>query len=112
MSLLLDALNRASKEKQKAAAAASQAEASVTVPAPLATPVESLKWEEIPPLASVPEHAAPAETPRASPPVLTASVPSDSALELTLVDTPPAAEPALEPAPAPVLSAPPAVPPE
>lgn len=120
MSLLLDALNRASKEKQKAAAAASQAEASVTVPAPLATPVapssaqpvESLKWEEIPPLASVPEHAAPAETPRASPPVLTASVPSDSELELTLVDAPLAAAPALEPVPAPVLSAPPAVSPE
>lgn len=118
MSLLLDALNRASKEKQKAAAAASQAEASVTVPAPLAPPVapssaqpvESLKWEEIPPLASVPEHAAPAETPRASPPVLTASVPSDSELELTLVDAPPAA-PALEPVSAPVLSAPPVVPP-
>lgn len=129
MSLLLDALNRASKEKQKAAAAASQAEAPVTVSAPLAAPVappsaqpaqptsvavspdpmaqpvESLKWEEIPPLAPVPEQAAPAETPRASPPVLTASVPSGSELELTLVGATPVSEPALEPAP-------PAVPPE
>lgn len=119
MSLLLDALNRASKEKQKAAAAASQAEAPAAVPAHAATPsvapsapVEPLKWEEIPRPTPTAEQAAPVAAPRAAPPVLTTPVQSGAELELTLVmDAPPTIAPAptprFEPAPIAQLSPPP-----
>lgn len=119
MSLLLDALNRASKEKQKAAAAASQAEAPAAVPAHAATPsvapsapVDPLKWEEIPRPTPAAEQAAPVDAPRAAPPVLTTPVQSGAELELTLVmDAPPTIAPAptprFEPAPIAQLSPPP-----
>lgn len=119
MSLLLDALNRASKEKQKAAAAASQAEAPAAVPAHAATPsvapsapVEPLQWEEIPRPTPTAEQAAPVDAPRAAPPVLTTPVQSGAELELTLVmdaspTIAPAPTPRFEPAPIAQLSPPP-----
>lgn len=101
MSLLLDALNRASKEKQKAAAAASQAQApqfgaqpvpEATSPRPISIPAPTLKWEEIPHLTSTstrePEYRAPDALLHPEPPVLMMSVAPEPELELTLVETP------------------------
>ena len=109
MSLLLDALNRASKEKQKAAAAALGTAALSPASAPLAAQstqpsaqavsvvpplnlssdtVEPLKWAEIPLHTLDPEPTAAVDTPRSTPPGQ-----FGSELALTLVDVPPGAAP-------------------
>ena len=105
MSLLLDALNRASKEKQKVAAAAAQVQAPAAVPASapqsvaqpvpeaptlnfFSPPAQDLKWEEISHSTPTSAHQSSEMPMRPEPPVLMTPVVQESELELTLVDAP------------------------
>ena len=100
MSLLLDALNRASKEKQKAAAAA----------LPPEVPVEPLQWE---PVAPPPEPVVVVPEPIPTPQPSLASVPppmSEPAVELELeLELSPTATPQAAAQPVPVAWSPAAV---